>query len=206
MIIRKANINDVLDIFFLYKSVAQAFPGNLTQEVEEITFEYVKDCLLQAMQRGLALVIEKDGKIIGYMKAFTSRFKCLAHVLTDGTMMIHPKYAKTSGYGAKLFIKFMYIVKEEMKHILRCEILPHDSNIFAINMFQKLGYKLEATASKKIRNTDGTFGGEVCVTWENPNFDSGALEKYHQYLLALIKQQDVFGFIYKKINDNQIAI
>jgi L-amino acid N-acyltransferase YncA len=138
---RKATMDDLHQIYLLYKTVARANPGNLTQEEYEITIDYVEEMLIASIERGLVLVIEKDDMIIGYMKAFTSRFKCLAHVLTDATLMIHPDYQKF-GYGAKLFIKFLDTIKNNMLHIMKFEILPHDSNKFAVQMYEKLGFKM----------------------------------------------------------------
>ena len=132
------------------------------------------------IERGLVLVIERDNEIIGYFKAFTSKFKCLAHVLGDGTLMIHPSYQ--SGYGAKLFLRFLHEIKTNMRHIMKFEILPHEVNKLAIQMYYKLGFKLEVNNSSKIRNYDGSFGGEVLMSWKNDNFCSNALNKYHEYL------------------------
>jgi hypothetical protein len=130
----------------------------------------------------LVLVIEKDNMIIGYMKAFTSRFKCLAHVLTDATLMIHPDYQKF-GYGAKLFIKFLDTIKNNMLHIMKFEILPHDSNKFAVQMYEKLGFKMELKNENRIRNYDGNFGSELLMSWINPNFCLAKLNKYYAYLI-----------------------
>ena len=91
-IIRKATPNDLGQIFSLYQIVARSDRGNLTQEEDEITLEYVNEMLIKGLQLGLILVFEEDKKIIGYLKAFTSEFRCLAHVLTNATMMVHPEW------------------------------------------------------------------------------------------------------------------
>lgn len=185
-LIRKATINDVYQIYQLYKTVARHNPGNLTQEEYEITFDYVEEMVKTGLERGLVLVIERDSEIIGYFKAFTSKFKCLAHVLGDGTLMIHPKYQ--SGYGAKLFIKFLNEIKTNMKHIMKFEIVPHEANKLAVQMYYKLGFKLEVKNEQKIRNYDGSFGGELLMSWYNSNFSQDALNNYHLYLKTLITQ------------------
>lgn len=178
-VIRKATMNDVGQIYDLYKVVTKHNPGNLTQEDYEVTIDYVEEMVKNGLERGLVLVIERANKIIGYSKAFTSKFKCLAHVLSDGTLMIHPNYQ--SGYGAKLSLRFLHEIKTNMRHIMKFEIVPHEVNKLAIQMYYKLGFKLDNNSSK-IRNYDGSFGGEMLMSWKNDNFCLNALNKYHDYL------------------------
>jgi hypothetical protein len=59
-IIRKATINDIWQIYNLYKTVAIVNLGSLTQQEDEITLEYVSDTVRKGMTRGLILVIEND--------------------------------------------------------------------------------------------------------------------------------------------------
>lgn len=200
-------MNDVNQIYNLYKIVSRNNPGNLTQEEHEIDIDYVTEMVKTGIERGLVLVIEKDGEIIGYFKAFTSKFKCLAHVLSDGTLMIHPKYHGSNGYGAKLFIKFLEEIKINMKHILMFEIVPHEENKLAVQMYHKLGFKLESNNEKKIRNYNGNFGGELRMTWHNPNFSEESLVKYHEYLYNLTlrkknthSENNILFFFSKSIN------
>jgi len=181
-IIRKATLNDIEQIYDLYKIVTKHNPGNLTQEDYEVTIDYVEEMVKTGIERGLVLAIERDNEIIGYFKAFTSKFKCLAHVLADATLMVSPEYQKQGGYGAKLLIKVFNEIKSNMQHICKFDIFPHESNTLAIQMYQKFGFKLEVNNSSKIRNYDGSFGGEVLMSWKNDNFCSNALNKYHEYL------------------------
>jgi L-amino acid N-acyltransferase YncA len=181
-VIRKATLEDIHQIYDLYKAVTKHNPGNLTQEDYEVTIDYVEEMLKTSLERGLALVVERDGEIIGYFKAFTSKFKCLAHVLGDGTLMVSPEYQKQGGYGAKLLIKAFNEIKSNMQHIYKFDIFPHESNTLAIQMYQKFDFKLEVNNSSKIRNYDGSFGGEVLMSWKSDNFCLNALNKYHDYL------------------------
>ena len=117
-IIRKATINDIWQIYNLYKTVAIVNLGSLTQQEDEITLEYVSDTVRKGMTRGLILVIENDGQIVGYFKAFTSEFRTLAHVLTNATMMIHPEW-QGRDYGSKLINAYLQEISANMSHILR---------------------------------------------------------------------------------------
>ena len=61
--ITKATPNDLWKIFDLYKIVAQFNRGNLTQEKDEITLEYVNEMLRLGTERGLILVLEEDDNL-----------------------------------------------------------------------------------------------------------------------------------------------
>jgi len=186
--IRHCTIDDVYAIYKLYKSVTYSNPGKLTQHPDEVTLDYVAEVLQNSMQRGIAFVIEKTSGVIGFCKAFTSRFSCLAHVLNDITAMISPEYQGSAGYGA-YFIKYLLShIEENMAHIMRVEIVPHSSNRMAIGMYQKLGFAIDGICKNKILNPDKTFEDEIILSWTNKHFSKDALISYHSYLLDLIHQ------------------
>jgi hypothetical protein len=60
----------------------------------------------KGIERGLILVIENNRQIVSYLKAFTSKFRALAHVLTNATMMIHPE-CQSQNYGSKLINAYL---------------------------------------------------------------------------------------------------
>ncbi len=183
--LRKATPNDLWKIFDLYKIVAQVNRGHLTQEEDEITLEYVSEMLRLGTERGLILVLEEDDKIIGYLKAFTSQFRCLAHVLTNATMIVHPEW-QGKGYGGQLLDTYLSEIKSNMPHILRFELLPHQGNQRAIHFYERHGFVRESIAHQKIRRTDENFESEVTLVWFNPNFSLHSLKKYHAFLRHLI--------------------
>ena len=148
-IIRKATINDVWRIYNLYKTVAIVNLGSLTQQEDEISLEYVSDTVRKGLERGLILVIENDGQIVSYLKAFTSEFRTLAHVLTNATMMIHPEW-QGRDYGSKLINAYLQEISVNMSHILRFELLPHQSNQKAIQFYKRHGFMQESLAEKKL--------------------------------------------------------
>lgn len=179
--IRKATAKDIWPIYHLYKIVARVNRGNLTQEQDEITWEYIGTVVHKGLERGLILVVEKDDKILGYLKAFTSEFRSLAHVLSDATMMIHPEY-QSAGYGGQLLDAYLAEIKLNMRHILRFELLPHESNQKAIQFYYRHGFVQESLAHRKIRHPQGSFESELTLVWFNPEFSQDALHKYHDFL------------------------
>lgn len=84
--------HDFPSILHLYRSIALKYPGTINQEPEEITEAYVKECIHHGIKRGVVLVAEVEGKLVGYFKTYTAPFKSLAHVLGDATIMIDPAF------------------------------------------------------------------------------------------------------------------
>jgi GNAT superfamily N-acetyltransferase len=184
-LLRRLTLNDLEQIYNLYQIVAQVNQGNLTQEPDEITLNYVEDMLICGLVRGLILGIETEGKIVAYLKAFTSEFRCLAHVLTNATMMVHPDWQQ-HGYGKQLMIAYLQTIQSQMQHILLFELLPHQSNLKAIQFYKKLGFVQQSVAPERIRTISGNFESEVRLVWYNPNFSQTGLKQYHQFLDNLI--------------------
>ena len=183
-IIRKAALKDIHQLYKLYKIVARFNRGNLTPEEDEITLKYIGQVLQKAIERGLVLVVEQENQIIGYLKAFTSPFRCLAHVLTNATMMVHPEW-QGQGYGSQLMNAYLGEIKANLPHILRFELLPHQSNQKAIAFYERHGFVRESLASQRIRNPQGNFDSEVTLVWFNPNFSEESLKRYHAFLSRL---------------------
>jgi L-amino acid N-acyltransferase YncA len=183
-IIRKATRNDIWSLYELYKIVARVNRGNLTQEEDEIPLKYISEVVKNGIERGLVLVIDQENQIIGYLKAFTSRFRCLAHVLTNATMMVHPEW-QGKGYGSQLMDAYLEEIQANMPHILRFELLPHQGNQRAIKFYERHGFVRESLASQKIRNPQGNFDSEVTLVWFNPNFSEEGLKRYHAFLSRL---------------------
>jgi len=109
---------------------------------------------------GLSIVVENENKIIGFMKACTSEFRALAHVLTNTTIMIHPDY-QSKGYGSQMVKKYCSLIENKLKYIYRFELLPHESNHKSISFYLKNGFKAEASSVKRVFNYKENFEDEV---------------------------------------------
>ncbi len=132
--------------------------------------------LSKGLQLGLILVFEEENKIIGYLKAFASEFRCLAHVLTNATMMVHPEWQEKD-YGHQLLDAYLSEIKSHMPLILRFELLPHQGNQRAINFYERHCFVQEIFARQKIKNIAGKFEPEVTLVCFNPNFSTGKLKE-----------------------------
>ena len=202
MNIRKATMKDSKEIFNLYKEVATAFPDNLTQEADEINRSYIETILLSAIQRGFILVIEIEGKIVAYFKAFTSSFRRTCHILTNATIMVHPKHI-SCGYGKIICQAFIDIVIKNMPHIKYIELRPFGYNEKAIAIYKKLGFYEAGKSLSFARNLNGVLSDEVILHYNNPNFTELSLLEYHKYLSKLNEESNVQEMMAYKIENNE---
>lgn len=187
MIIRKANSNDLEAIYDLYESVITSDSGHLTQFLDEVCINYVKSELEKSFDLGLSIVVEENNEIVGFMKAYTSEFKALAHVLTNTTIMIRSDHQK-KGYGKEMVQYFCDYIENSMKHIYRFELLPHASNIKAIAFYLRNNFKVESTSTSRVFDIDGSFEDEVRLVWFNKNFNRNNLSAYHDFLSGYTKK------------------
>lgn len=185
--IRRDTLDDALDIFELYKKVSSIYPDSLAQQIDEITFSYVKSIIKDAHLRGLILLMFNNKNLIGFLKGYTSEFRRKAHILTNVTMMVDPN-AVGQGLGAQLLKAYQDEIQKSFQHIRAMELLPYNSNIRGIRLYEKMGFVLTATLPGKIRYIDGTFGDQLLMNWINPNFSNQALLQYHEHLQKLITE------------------
>jgi GNAT superfamily N-acetyltransferase len=129
-------LNDAPNILELYKKVASIYPDNLTQQVDEITLRYVESVLQHANLYGLILLMYKDGNLIGFLKAYTSEFRRKGHILTNATIMIDPT-ALGEGFSTQLLRTYLGEIQKSWRHIRVMELLPHDSNIRGIRLYER---------------------------------------------------------------------
>ena len=152
--IRKTIISDIDKVYSLYIATA-SIPGGLARNKEEITKEYIFNFISKSIERGLSLVIEKNGEISAEIHAYRADIKVFHHVLSELTICVHPDRQGES-LGRKIFSEFMRIVQTEMKDIQRVELIARESNIKAIKFYQSLGFEIEGCLRNRI---DGILGG-----------------------------------------------
>ncbi len=187
MIIRKAKNSDLIPIYNLYRCVIISDNGHLTQFLDEIYINYIKLELEKSFNLGLSIVIEENNEIIGFMKAYTSEFRALAHVLSNTTIMIRSDY-QNMGYGKKMIQYFCNYIENYMKHIYRFELLPHESNKKAMNFYLQNNFKIESTSKYRVLGINNNFEDEIKMVWFNKNFNQDSLSSYCNFLSQYIKK------------------
>lgn len=165
-IIRKAQVTDEQQLKELYREVAKT-PGGLARTVDEITDEYVHKILLNAIEKGLGLVVELDGKIIGSMMKYRLDPKVFSHVLTEGSVLVHPAY-QNKGVGTNLMQSFVREVTENYPDILRIELIARESNPAIKGLYEKQGFKREGSMHSRIHNVSGKFENDIPLAWTRP--------------------------------------
>ena len=187
ILVRRATINDVDGIYEVYKKSSEAHPETLTQYSNELTKEYIKSEIENALERGLILIACSNNEIVGSFKAYTSKYKKLAHIMTNGTFTVMPTYE-----GKKSFVfllkAFLKELSENYKYIYKLEGVPHETNMDLVNYYLGFDFIIEGRIKNKIFNlTTNSFNDEIIISWKNPNFDFNELKKYQEKLQKMYK-------------------
>ena len=161
--LRKTNKNDIDKIYILYKATASTL-GGLARDKEEITEEYISNFVTQSLSRGLSLVIEKNGDIIGEIHAFRPEPKVFHHIFSELTICIHPNHQGT-GYGRKLFSRFMTIIQDETQDIKRVELIARESNAKAISFYKSFGFEIEGCLKNRINSISNKLENDIPMGW-----------------------------------------
>jgi len=167
-VIRHIQEIDTVQLQECYKAVATKSP-NLAAHPDEITNEYISD-LVTASMKGLGLVVEFDGKLIGYMLKQKYPYRSCRHILYGGSIGVHPDF-QGHGIGTQLISQFLHEVETHYKDILRVEIYALESNP-AYRLYQRLGFETEGIIQKGKLYSDGRLESYYSMVWFNPNFDA----------------------------------
>jgi ribosomal protein S18 acetylase RimI-like enzyme len=152
----------------LYRRVASV-PGGLARTQDEITPAYVEKLLHNGVDRGLALVVECEGRLIGSMIKYRLEPKVFSHVLTEGSILVDPDY-QGRGIGSTLIKSFLKEVEDKFPDILRVEIIARESNP-AINVYKRLGFKQEGRFEGRILGVNGALEADIPMAWINTQFN-----------------------------------
>lgn len=151
--IRKATLHDVLEIKALHEDVLKEDIHNLIPYIEELTNDFISNELNECHKRGFAFVVEKDNKIIGYVKAFTGTFAKESHILKNARIIFSKEVQKTViPYRTLKYIEdYIY---SEMPHIMLFQVEVHSHNISSIRLHEKIGFKkiVEIQNGLKLKN------------------------------------------------------
>ena len=165
--IRKATMHDKENLKILYHRVASIL-GGLARTKEEITEAYIDKSLFNGINNGLALVAEREGKLIGSIIKYKLEPKVFSHVLTEGSILVDPDF-QGKGIGSNLIITFLNEIKQNHPDILRIEIMVRESNP-ARKLYEKLEFKQEGRFEGRIKGADGKLEADIPMVWINPRF------------------------------------
>lgn len=163
--IRTSTLDDASSIYQLYRTVA-ALPGGIARLEHEVSIDYINDFLTKAASRGLSLVAEQDGNVVGEIHAYSPGLFCFAHIWSDLTIAVPPNQ-QGQGTGRTLFEALMHEIKEDTR-IKRVELIARESNERAILFYESLGFIKEGYFNRRIQNLDGTFEADIPMAWQRP--------------------------------------
>ena len=164
--LRSARKEDAEQLLGLYLEVAKD-PDGLIRQPEEITDEFIQGHVLdESLNHGIIFVAEQEGQIVGEIHAHTPPIIALRHLLTDLTIVVHPR-AQGQGVGRKLFEHFFQAIPSG---IARVELYTRETNTRNVRFYERLGFVNEGPQRNKICMPNGELQTPLQMAWFNPNF------------------------------------
>ena len=170
--VRHAVVSDFSKIFSLYKKVAERIVG-IARTADEISEAYVQNFMQHASQTGVELVIanpENPGQIIAEIHSYKLNPRVFSHVLSELTIVVDPDF-QGQGAGKLLFNVLLAFITDNRPDILRVELIARESNVKAIEIYKKLGFKIEGRMENRIKNSKG-FEADIPMGWFNPRYQT----------------------------------
>ncbi len=153
--IRRAIEADTDAIFGVHLRAAEA-PIGLARRPDEISRGYVAGFVGNSLERGLIMVAEEDGCIVGAIHAYRPQPRLFAHVLSDLTIAVDPQI-QGRGLGRKLFTAFLAEVRAAMPQICRVELFCRPDNPRGYPFYESLGFVIEGRLKSRVRTADGAL-------------------------------------------------
>lgn len=160
MNIRKGTIGDAEKVYKLYKKVSQR-EGGIARFEDEVTREYIKGFIKNALDDGVFIVAEKDGDIVGEIHGYKIGIRVFEHILSNITIVVSPDFCGR-GIGKKIFLKFIEEGKE-LEGISRMELIARESNEKALKFYESLGFEVEGKMRQRIKNSKGEFEADIMM-------------------------------------------
>jgi len=160
MNIKKGRIEDIDEVYKLYKKVSKA-EGGIARFEDEVTKDYVEEFIKNALNDGIFIVAEKYGNIVGEIHGYKIGLRVFDHVLSNITIVVSPNFCG-KGIGKKLFLKLMEESKK-IEGISRIELIARESNKKALKFYESLGFEIEGKMKQRIKNSKGKLESDVMM-------------------------------------------
>jgi len=170
--IARAEAADGAEILALYREVA-AVEGGLARTASEIDAAYIDGLLNKSLKNGIILVARHPGstRIIGEIHTYGPGLTVFSHVFGDLTVAVHPEF-QGAGVGRALFTELLAQVRANRPDILRVELISRESNRKAIQLYQKMGFRIEGRLAGRIRSVGGGLEADIPMAWHRGPGDS----------------------------------
>ena len=163
VLIRPAGPGDLDGIEALYRVVADQTQG-LARCCDEISRSYVIEFMQHSRERGIELVAECGGAVIGELHTYKSGLRVFDHVMGNLTVAVHPAL-HGQGVGRRLFAAMFRAVEEQFPEIERVELVVRESNQNAIKLYESLKFAIEGRMVGRIRSAQGGVEADLPMAW-----------------------------------------
>lgn len=162
LLVTALNTSATDNVLTLYRAVA-AHGGGLARQPDEISRDYVFAFLERAQTDGITRAVwAVDGSIAAEIHADRMGPRQFHHVLTDLTIAVHPDW-QGEGLGSRLFKELIDDAPKLSPPITRIELMVHEGNAAAIQLYRRLGFKIEGRFTKRVRLPDGTIEDDIAM-------------------------------------------
>lgn len=159
--IRAARPDDAKLLAAAEREIAKV-PGRLASLPAELHDQDFEDTIaaLSASDRGVYIVIERDGVVVGHALLQPLTLAATAHVVSL-TIAIHDGH-QGNGLGRQLM---EYLIKwaRENRNVEKIELRVRSSNTPAISLYEKLGFAEEGRMVKRIRIGEGQYLDDITM-------------------------------------------
>ena len=164
--IRDATLHDISEIKALHEDVLNEKIHNLIPYIDELTDDFIRNELKECRERGFAFVIEKNNKIVGYVKAFTGVFKKESHILKNARI-IFSKEAQSTIIPYKTLDYIREHIYSNMPHIKYFYIEVHSFNKSAIKLYEKIKFEKIFEIKNALKLKNGDFVDQIILRCTN---------------------------------------
>lgn len=159
--IRKATIEDALAIVTAQKEIAKT-PGYFCSQPSELSKQNVIKTIksLAESAKGIYLVAENDGEIVGHAFLEPLHLKSVCHV-AELSICVHSGWQE-KGIGTALMEELIAWAKQSTM-IEKIELNVRVSNNRAIALYKKMGFVEEGRLKNRIKTSQGSYIDDVLM-------------------------------------------
>lgn len=168
MIIRKATVADIDQIFELYKATATVENG-IARDPDEISLSFILEIVNLSLKNGLIFVAVKDNKIVAEIHCYKNEPRCFKHTFGNLILVVHPD-SIGQGLGKKIFKILLEEVEKNCREIIRVELFVRSSNQRGIALYKSLGFEIDGVCRSRTVNSSNKIEADIFMSWISPGY------------------------------------
>ncbi len=164
--IRKARPDDAPILAAAQRAIARV-PGRLASRPDEIHDDAIRKTIDDLEARGLFLVAERDGTIVGHALLRRRELAVTAHIV-ELSIAVHEGH-QGAGIGRRLLTELVAWARGA-PDVEKIELQVRSSNDRAMALYRSLGFVEEGRKTKRIKLGDGAYLDDVYMAlWVGPS-------------------------------------